>query len=174
MISETFAGMPGSIRVAFKAAVLCGSLAGMLAPGAASAAEDATIMPGSACKLSGFQGYDMVTQSQAGRFQNAGTSAIAATCPMARAVYDSDSLEYAAVLVAGGVQCSLTMVSTTGEFQRIASTGSQAVGNKTLLQWALGDSNIYVYNPGAYAFECTLESSGEIYYYQIDENDGED
>lgn len=51
-------------------------------------------MPGSACKQSGFQAYDTVSQSFAGRFQNAGSEVIPVTCPIARAVYDSDSLEY--------------------------------------------------------------------------------
>lgn len=174
MIAKTFTMITSLRRTTRQALVLCASLVGLLAPAAASASEDTTIMPGSACKLAGFQGADVGTQSFAGRFQNASASVIPATCPIARAVADSDSLEYASVLVSGQVSCSLVLISSTGDFQRVPSSGSQAVGDKILLQWALGDANVYVPNPGAYAFDCTLESSGVIYYYQIDENDGED
>jgi hypothetical protein len=48
------------------------------------------------------------------------------------------------------------------------------VADKIILEWAAGDGNIGVFNPGAYSFECALEASGSIFYYRIDENDGED
>jgi hypothetical protein len=155
-------------------AVLAMSLLGLLAPSLAMADEDTTIMPGSACKLAGYQGYDTVTQSTGGVFANAGTEVLLATCPMARAVQHSTSLEFASVLVSNGVSCDLFVVSAAGDMTRVQSTSTSSVGDKTRLEWALGDANVETPEESSLAFQCGVPSSGTIYNYRIDENDDED
>jgi len=153
--------------------LIAASFAALLLPAAANASEDTTIMPGSACKLASAQGVDTATQSFGGTIQNTGAGIIHVTCPIARAVADSESLEYAEILTSGRVSCGLFIISTTGEFDREESTGTTLVGDKTLLQWALGDPNIPVFTPSAYAFQCVMDGPSTIFYYRIDENDGE-
>jgi hypothetical protein len=150
------------------------SLCGLFAPAVAMADEDTTIMPGSACKLAGYQAYDMVTQSTGAVFQNAGSEVLLATCPMARAVQHSTSLEYASVLVSNGVSCDLFVVSAEGDMTRVQSTGSSRVGDKTRLEWAVGNANVETPEESSLAFQCGVPSSGTIYNYRIDENDDED
>lgn len=155
-------------------ALIAMSLVGLMAPAVALADEDTTIMPGSACKLAGYQGYDMVTQSTGAVFANAGSEVLLATCPMARAVQRSTSLEYASVLVSNGVSCDLFMVSMEGDVTRVQSTSSTSVGDKTRLEWAVGNANVNTPEGASLAFQCGVLSSGTIYNYQIDENDDED
>jgi hypothetical protein len=150
------------------------SLVGLMAPAVAMADEDTTIMPGSACKLAGYQAYDRVTQSTGGVFQNAGSEVLLATCPVARAVQHSTSLEYASVLVSDGVSCDLFVVSAEGDMTLVQSTSSSRVGNKTRLEWAVGNANVETPEESSLAFQCGVPSSGTIYNYRIDENDDED
>jgi hypothetical protein len=150
------------------------SLVGLMAPAVAMADEDTTIMPGSACKLAGYQSYDTMTQSHGGVFTNAGSEVLLATCPMARAVQHSTSLEYASVLVSDGVSCDLFVVSPEGDMTRVQSTSSSRVGDKTRLEWAVGNANVETPEESSLAFQCGVVSSGSIYNYRIDENDDED
>jgi hypothetical protein len=155
-------------------ALIAMSMVGLLAPAVAMADEDTTIMPGSACKLAGYQAYDTMTQSTGGVFANAGSEVLLATCPMARAVQHSTSLEYASVLVSAGVSCDLFVVSAEGDMTRVQNTSSSRVGDKTRLEWAVGNANVETPEESSLAFQCGVVSSGTIYNYRIDENDDED
>jgi len=136
--------------------------------------EDTTIMPGSACKLAGYQAYDTMTQSTGAVFTNAGRELLLATCPMARAVQHSTSLEYASVLVTEGVSCDLFIISPDGDMTLAQSTSSARVGDKLRLEWAVGNANIDTPEESSLAFQCAVPSSATIYNYRIDENDDED
>lgn len=155
-------------------ALIAMSLVGLMAPAVAMADEDTTIMPGSACKLAGYQAYDTMTQSTGAVFSNAGSQVLLATCPMARAVQHSTSLEYASVLVSEGVSCDLFVVSPEGDMTRFESTRSSRVGDKIRLEWAVGNANVDTPEESSLAFQCGVVSSGTIYNYRIDENDDED
>jgi hypothetical protein len=84
------------------------------------------------------------------------------------------SLEYASVLVSNGVSCDLFIVSAEGDMTRVQSASSSRVGNKTRLEWAIGDDNVETPEESSLAFQCGVPSSGTIYNYRIDENDDED
>jgi hypothetical protein len=146
----------------------------LLLPTAAFAAEDGTRMPGSACKLGLPQAGD-TTLYAVDEIYNSSDKAVAVTCPIARNVIDSSSLEYASVLAEKGVTCTLLLMTEVADFfGNPANTATEQAGSFQRLVWGRGDEDVFTPPGGTYTFLCTLPPQTGIYNYYIVENDGED
>ena len=156
-------------------AALAAGLVALLLPAAALAAEDGTRMPGAACKLSIPQSKD-TTLFSVDEIYNSSLDTVNITCPMPRAVIDSNSLEYASVLADRSVTCTLLLMTEAGDFySNPKNTSLESVHNGLArLVWADGDDNVYTPAGGTYTFLCTLPPQTGVYNYYIVENDGEE